>query len=171
MIYLTDKIAARAVYGVLRSSIAGVLLAGWLSVVSPGVAAREVLAGPVPASVVQVIDGDTVIVRARVWLGQDVIVRVRLSGIDAPELRARCDEERRLALAARAYLSDRVVAGSITLTDIHYGKYAGRVIARLIDKNGVDIAKSLIENGFARTYNGGRRGQWCIQTGSLERRR
>lgn len=170
MIYLANNTSAQGIPGVARLSAAGFLLAVCLSVAAPGLAAKEILAGPIQASVVEVIDGDTVIVRARVWLGQDVEVRVRLSGIDAPELRARCPEERRLALAARAYLSDRLVTGPVALTDIHYGKYAGRVIARLVDKDGADIGQALIENGLARPYRGGRRGKWCLRTGLTNRR-
>ncbi len=62
--------------------------------------AVEVLSGPVPATVIEVMDGDTVKVRARIWLGQDLSTRVRLAGIDAPELNGGCARER--ALAERA---------------------------------------------------------------------
>ena len=36
--------------------------------------AKDVLAGPVPAEVVRVVDGDTLLVRAEIWLGQTVEV-------------------------------------------------------------------------------------------------
>jgi endonuclease YncB( thermonuclease family) len=42
-----------------------------------------------PAEVVRVIDGDTFEARVRIWPGMDVTTRVRLRGIDAPELHAR----------------------------------------------------------------------------------
>ena len=35
----------------------------------PGLA--EIVPGPIPARIVRVIDGDTIVVRARIWLGQD----------------------------------------------------------------------------------------------------
>jgi micrococcal nuclease len=47
-----------------------------------------------PAEVVRVIDGDTLEARVRIWPGMDVTTRVRLRGIDAPELHARCEGER-----------------------------------------------------------------------------
>ena len=62
----------------------------------------EPLAGPVPADVIRVIDGDTIRVRARVWLDQTVDVSVRLAGIDAPELSgADCPAERTRGRRAR----------------------------------------------------------------------
>ncbi len=96
--------------------------------------AQDRLAGPVPAEVLSVIDGDTIEVRAVVWLGQVVSTRVRLAGIDAPELRAKCARERALAERARAYLLARLEGGDrsrVRLRDIRYGKYAGRVLARV----------------------------------------
>src|SRR5450759_3535141 len=42
-----------------------------------------------PAEVVRVLDGDTFEARVRIWPGMDVTTRVRLRGIDAPELHAR----------------------------------------------------------------------------------
>ncbi len=44
--------------------------------------------GPVAAHVSRVIDGDTFEASAAIWLGQAITVRVRIAGIDAPELRA-----------------------------------------------------------------------------------
>ncbi len=49
--------------------LAAALLAAAITADSP---ARELLPGPVPARVIQVIDGDTLVVKARIWLGQDV---------------------------------------------------------------------------------------------------
>jgi micrococcal nuclease len=61
------------------------------------------------AEVLRVIDGDTFEARVRVWPGMDITTRVRLRGIDAPELHARCADERAKALAARDALT-RILA-------------------------------------------------------------
>lgn len=129
-------------------------------------AARERLAGPVPATVTAVVDGDTLEVRARVWLGQEIATRVRLVGIDAPELRARCARERALALRAADFLERRLVTGGaassrIRLHDIENGKYAGRVLARVETADGQDLARLLLAAGLAQPYHGGRRASWC----------
>ena len=54
-----------------------------------------------PAEVLRVIDGDTFEARVNLWPGLDITTRVRLRGIDAPEMKARCGEERVKAEAAR----------------------------------------------------------------------
>lgn len=54
-----------------------------------------------PADVLRVIDGDTFEARVRVWPGLDVDTKVRLRGVDAPELHARCADEYVKAQAAR----------------------------------------------------------------------
>jgi endonuclease YncB( thermonuclease family) len=47
-------------------------------------------AASAPADVIRILDGDTFEARARVWPGLDITTKVRLRGIDAPEMRARC---------------------------------------------------------------------------------
>src|SRR2546423_372402 len=54
-----------------------------------------------PAQVLRVLDGDTFEARVSVWPGLDITTKVRLRGIDAPELRARCADELAQAQAAR----------------------------------------------------------------------
>lgn len=121
------------------------------------------LAGPVEAQVLQVVDGDSLRVRARIWLSQDVETVVRLDGIDAPELRGRCEEEKQRAVAARAFLEEYVAAveGAVMLRDVSQDKYGGRVVATVVDLDGTDFGKALIEAGLARAYDGGARGSWC----------
>mgnify|MGYP001996263084 CR=1 FL=1 len=53
--------------------------------VLPAVAfAADTLPGPIQAEVIRVIDGDTIEVRAEIWLGQYIETNVRLAGMDAP---------------------------------------------------------------------------------------
>ncbi len=61
--------------------------------------------------VIRTIDGDTFEARVHLAPGQDVMTRVRLRGIDAPELKAACAEELRLAEAATTALRDLLRAG------------------------------------------------------------
>ena len=136
-------------------------LLGGLIVLLHGADAGEILPGPVAAEIVAVIDGDTIAVRARVWLGQDVEIRVRLAGIDAPEIRGRCARERLLAGRARDFVAARTAGGRVTLSDIQYGKYAGRIVARVTTAGGQDLARALLRAGLARTYGGGGRLSWC----------
>jgi micrococcal nuclease len=137
------------------------LAAAALAAAGGGSRAGETLAGPVRARVLDVIDGDTIAVAARIWLGQEVAVMVRLAGIDAPELKGRCAAERQAAEAARALVAAALAGGEAVLSDVHYDKYGGRVLARVAAPDGTDIARTLLEHGLARPYGGGRRQPWC----------
>ena len=148
------------------SVASGLLLAAGLSedradfASAPQRLADEALVGPVQAVVERVVDGDTVDVRAHIWLGQSLTVRVRIDGVDAPETRSDCADERRLAAAARDYLARRLLNKEIRLVRVVYDKFGGRVRAEISDAEG-DIARALIAQGLARPYHGERRQPWC----------
>ncbi len=116
--------------------------------------------GPVTAQVTEVIDGDTFRASAQIWLGQAVDVHVRIEGIDAPELRAHCAEERVKAEAARDWLIHRIGDAEVQLAGVRYDKYGGRVRAVVRDAGG-DIAEAMIRQGLARAYHGEKRQPWC----------
>ena len=121
----------------------------------------KALEGPIPAFVERVVDGDTLVVRARIWLGQELKILVRINGIDAPELRARCKQERKMALSARKLVKRLVGQRKVTLTHIRQGKYAGRVIAEVTDKSGSLLSTKLLKANLVRPYTRGRRKSWC----------
>lgn len=118
------------------------------------------LAGPFPAEVTDVIDGDTFEARVTVWLGHEVRTRVRLLGIDAAEMGSTCDEERELAVASRNALM-RLVGRSVQLSDVRFDKYGGRVLARARTRETADVSAQMLADGFAIAYDGGRRQAWC----------
>lgn len=117
--------------------------------------------GPVSARVLRVIDGDTIAVRALIWVGQSIETRVRIAGVDAPELRGDCPSEIALATAARDLVVTALGDLPATLWDVRYDKYGGRVLARVKSDSGEDIAALLIAAGLGRLYNGGKRAPWC----------
>ena len=117
--------------------------------------------GPVPALVLRVIDGDTIAVRARIWIGQSVDTRVRIVGVDTPELRGECALEIELAAAARELVVEALGDQPVTLRDVRYDKFGGRVLARVESYTGEDIARLLIAAGLGRPYDGGKRAAWC----------
>jgi endonuclease YncB( thermonuclease family) len=112
------------------------------------------IAGPVAADVVEVIDGDTIAVRAHIWPGHIVETRVRLDGVDTPETRRPdCEAEReaghQAAAFTRVWLSERP---SVTLHEVRLGSFAGRVIADMQDANGQSLSDALLEAGLASVY-------------------
>ena len=113
------------------------------------------------AEVVRIIDGDTFVARMRTGPGGEVETRVRLRSIDAAELHARCSRELRLALAARAALQRLLAEGSVMLSHVGPDKYPGRIDANVATRSTNDISAAMLSGGFARAYDGGRRGSWC----------
>lgn len=124
--------------------------------------AGDTLPGPVEAEVLQVVDGDTLAVRALIWLGQTVETRVRIAGMDTPERRGDCEAEKALAEAARQALASLVGSGTVLLRDISNDKYGGRVLARVEAADGRDARQTLMAAGLAAPYEGrGPRTDWC----------
>jgi endonuclease YncB( thermonuclease family) len=113
------------------------------------------------AEVVRIIDGDTFVARMRTGPGGEVETRVRLRSIDAAELHARCSKELRLALAARTALQRLLADGRVTLSHVGPDKYPGRIDANVATRSTNDISAAMLSGGFARAYDGGRRGSWC----------
>lgn len=126
---------------------------------APG--AAETLDGPIAALVERVVDGDTVAVRAQIWLGQEVRVLVRVRGIDAPETRGRCARARALAAEASARMAEAVAGGRLGLRRVERDKYGGRVVADVVLPGGDDLAQRLLATAPVRAHGGGARDSWC----------
>ena len=102
------------------------------------------------------IDGDTIDITLR--LGFDVNLkkqRVRLHGIDTPESRTRNLEEKKLGLAAKDRLKELCV-GRFKIKSLGKGKY-GRILGIPYDQDGADICKTLVNEGHAVEYFGGKK--------------
>lgn len=112
--------------------------------------------------VLRVVDGDTFVGRVQIWPEIELTTRVRLRGIDAPELEASCVQERQQAEAAREALRKLLDDSAITIFNIGPDKYAGRVVADVASARVTNISAALLEGGFARRYEGGRRESWCV---------
>jgi endonuclease YncB( thermonuclease family) len=114
-----------------------------------------------PVDVLRIIDGDTFVARVRVWHGLYVNTSVRLRDIDAAELRARCAREFAKAQAARTALTMILADGGVTISRIGRDKYGGRIDASVATRRTPDVSAALLRGGYARRYDGGRRGSWC----------
>lgn len=152
----------------LAAGFAAGLAAG--TAVAPGRAAVPVpMEAPVPhalraghpAQVLRVLDGDTFEARVRVWPGMDVTTKVRVRGIDAPELHARCAGERAKAVDARDALAQILAQGAVAVAGVTQDKYGGRVDADVSTATTRDVSDALLSRGLVRRYGGGRRAGWC----------
>lgn len=106
------------------------------------------------AEIIRVVDGDTLLVR----IGS-VRERVRIAGIDAPELSGgHC--ERELAVRSADYL--RSLTPVETPVEIYrrgHDRY-GRILADVTLADGRDAGQAMIAAGTARKWTG-RRLPWC----------
>ncbi|HXH43068.1 MAG TPA: thermonuclease family protein [Bradyrhizobium sp.] len=115
-----------------------------------------------PVDVIRAIDGDTFLARVRLREGGDPVVRIRLRGIDAPELKASCQEELDKAEAATRALRDLLGQGGVTITNLGPDKY-GRILADVATRRTANVSAALLAGDFVRSYNGGHRGGWCAR--------
>ena len=106
-------------------------------------------------------DGDTCYVVAKTLPENLRNMSIRILGIDTPEIRADCIEEKDLALQGRAFANDMFRnADKIEFRNLKWDKYGGRILADVyID--GMSYKHEIIEAGLAREYDGGKKLGWC----------
>lgn len=111
--------------------------------------------------VIRTIDGDTFEARVHLGPGVEPTTRIRLRGIDAPELKASCPQELQMAEAATGALRRLLGQGDVAISNIGPDKYAGRVVADVETRRTGNISTAMIAAGHARFYGGGHRSGWC----------
>ncbi len=133
-------------------------IVGLVSVSTTEAMARDEISGPVSAEILRVVDGDTLLVEAQPWPQQKMEVYVRIRGIDAPELKSKCETVRSAGQDARQALEIMAAQSSrIQLIRISGDKYFGRIVADVILSDGHSVADGLLLAGLVRTYDGGRK--------------
>lgn len=108
------------------------------------------------ATVIRIIDGDTI--DFSIDLGFDIHIRerVRIKGINTPEVRTKDLEEKARGIAATEYVKSLFdIHGSCVILETEYdrGKY-GRTIGNVIFPNGTTLSDLLLESGHAEHYGG-----------------
>jgi endonuclease YncB( thermonuclease family) len=111
--------------------------------------------------VLRVVDGDTFEARVNLWPGLYTTTKVRLRGIDAPEMSARCADERTQAEIARHALRSILDQGEVGIARVTFDKYSGRVLADALTHATPDVSEAMLATGRVRPYSGGRRESWC----------
>lgn len=103
------------------------------------------------ATVDYVVDGDTI--RATVDGNSE---RIRLLGIDTPELGRDGRPDERCAVEAKQFLADWITDSTVTIsTDPHSperDRY-DRILA-YVDSEGTDVSQTMLEEGWADLYTG-----------------
>jgi len=87
-------------------------------------------------------------------------ISIRVLGVDAPEIRGKCEAEKISARQAKQFTVELLRSAQvIELHNMQRGKYF-RILADVyID--GSSLADLLISMGHARPYDGGKRKGWC----------
>ncbi len=132
------------------------------SVLSLNVCAKDKVYGNVEVSeVTSIYDADTFRVNIEGWpdiAGKDVPIRV--NGVDAPEIRGKCESEKKDARKAKQFTVNLLrSAQMVELKNMRRGKYF-RILADVY-VDGEALSEKLISAGLARPYNGGTREGWC----------
>ena len=104
-----------------------------------------------------VVDGDTVDLDIDLGFNIHVNERVRLEGIDTPEVRTSDPLEKEAGILVKSYVKNLIEGKMVYLhsTEFKTGKY-GRVIGDIIMKSGdieVSLCETLITKAYAKEYS------------------
>ena len=111
------------------------------------------------ATVIKVVDGDTIDAMVDLGFGTWKKVRIRMHGINAPESRTRNLEEKKKGLAAKARLIEMLEENEnhFILVSHGVGKF-GRCLGEIYIKgHNTSLNKQLISEGHGTEYFGGKR--------------
>lgn len=89
-------------------------------------------------------------------------IPVRLLGIDTPEIKGQCEQEKSMAIEARDFARTLLSeAKEVRLVQVSRGDKYFRVLGRLV-ADGKDLSQSLLDAHLAVTNNGGKKtSRWC----------
>lgn len=134
-----------------------------------------------PASLVRVIDGDTVVLTLSKDISVDFGLRFkfstqasftgpfRIAGIDAPEMKSKSAKEVKAAKAAKAAVEEILGRGTLTvhshkpageLDEDKYGRWLCSISVHCSDGTMLDLATELVNQKLAVPYTGGPRQSW-----------
>jgi micrococcal nuclease len=114
------------------------------------------------AEVISVYDGDTITVMIDQGMKHFARVKVRMIGINTPELRTKDLEEKERGYAAKEYLKSRIEGKTIVINTVKKGKF-GRWLGVIwlyeegMEELGESLNDEMIRVGHAVSYDGGKR--------------
>ena len=112
-------------------------------------------------NIISVYDGDTF--RADIRGLPDIIgknIAIRILGIDTPEIKGKCEEEKIVAIKARDFARKALFnAKTITLKNLKRDKYFRLLADVYFDET--DLADALLVNNLAVKYSGKKKSSWC----------
>ena len=105
--------------------------------------------------VIKVYDGDTITIASTLPYKNSEMYRfsIRLSGIDAAEIKSKNEDEQIVAREARDCLSNLILHKYVSIKNLNIEKY-GRILADVYFKD-IHINKWMLSQRFAVDYDGG----------------
>ena len=117
--------------------------------------------------VISVYDGDTITIATKFqFLAIDdwIQIKIRLNGIDAPELRTKNEEEKEKAKQVKQYLQNLILHKYITLTEVSFESKWSRYLATIHiandDGTTTNVNQDLLKKNFVKSYDGGHKEEW-----------
>lgn len=106
------------------------------------------------ALITKVYDGDTLTADIdlgfKLWAKK---IKLRLIGIDTPEIRTKDPEEKALAIKARDRVRELCLGKEVIITTRRKGKYGRWLASVYIEEGDLDITRFLIAEGLAKEYS------------------
>ena len=113
----------------------------------------------IETKVISVYDGDTIRIVFPLH-GHMYKWNCRLTGIDTPELRTRCDEEKKHGYFVRDELRNRILKKVVHVKCGKFDKYGRLLIEITCIGESCTINKWLIDKDYAFEYDGGTKKSW-----------
>ena len=115
----------------------------------------------VKGKIISVYDGDTFVIDFDLGFFITIRRKCRLLGVNSPEIRTRCKKEKELGYKARDFVKELILGKTFTIKTHKPGKF-GRYLIDLFlsEEPEITLNNVLVEKGFARNYDGGRREKW-----------
>jgi len=129
--------------------------------ISPTITSAKDYGNAIVSEVTSIYDADTFRVTIKGWpevAGERIPVRIK--GIDAPEIRGKCQTEKVEARKSKQFTVEALRSAKlIELKNMERGKYF-RILANVY-VDGKSLGDALISAGHSRPYDGGKRNGWC----------
>ena len=106
-------------------------------------------------------DCDTLTILFDLGFNISIKEKCRLHEIDAPEIRGKNQQEKDLAIKGRDFVRELIVGETVEITTYKPGKF-GRMLIKVYIDDGQCLNDLLVEKGYARKYDGGKREGWFI---------
>lgn len=117
------------------------------------------------AQVLRVLDGDTFEALIHLGFGVVQLFRIRLEGVDTPELKGKT---KAAALRAKEALRNLIEGKNVFLRESAKKDKYGRALARVETAEGQDLTEYLLKHRLGKKYDGGKKsllpqgGEWTI---------